>query len=180
MTKAFKPNPTDASLFSAIFNRIPAGGGAVTITPDEYKAFGNLAGALNWAVQPDLPPAADGRLQYDEPTHAIMGAIDWGQSLRGFPAQMRYINALRFVAEKSGPVTLNLAEFQSPPTTYQCALSKTAGDLTGAREGNQPDASMVVAAGEAYFFNFRAWSRDIGRSATFEVQTVVVEGAWPA
>lgn len=128
---------------------------------------------------PPLPPP-DGRLQYDEPTQVQTASIEWAQSLRGFPAQMRFINALRFVAQKDGVVRLNLAEYQSPATTYQCALSKTAGDLTGAREGNQPDASLQVTAGEPYYLNFRAWSRDIGRTATFEVQTVVVEGAWPA
>jgi len=133
-------------------------------------------------VAPPAPPApepVDPRLDYPEPTQVYPSSILWGQSLRDYMAQMRYINALKFVAQKTGLVTLHLAEFRSPPTTYQCALSKTAGDLAGANEGNQPQASILVTAGETYFFNFRAWSRDIGRTATFEVQSVVVEGSWP-
>ncbi len=119
-------------------------------------------------------------LQYNEPTTFLgTSAIGWGESLRGFNAQMRYINVLKFVAQKDGAVTLHLAEYGSPATTYQFKLSQSAGDLSGASEGNYPQSSINVAVGQTYYANFRAWSRDIGPTATHEVQGVVVEGSWP-
>ena len=54
--KCFYPNPADAELFSRIYFRIPPGGGPVTIDAAEWVAFGNLAGALNWATAPDTTP----------------------------------------------------------------------------------------------------------------------------
>ena len=127
---------------------------------------------------PATQPPALGRFIYPEPTQVIVADIAWGQSLRGFQADMTKITALKFVAQKSGLVTLGVAEYGSPPTNYQSAISATAGDLAGMSQGNQTSSSMNVVAGETYYFNFRAWSGDIGPSATYPVQGVVVEGAW--
>ncbi len=141
---------------------------------------GKTLAELHEAVLPagGTPPTE--QFTYPEPTQVAPASIPWGGSVRGYQADMTKITAMSFVAQQTGTVSLGVAEYGSPPTGYQSTISMTAGDMSGPSfsAGNQTYSSLPVSKGSTYYFNFRAWSGDIGPTATYPVQGVVVEGAW--
>lgn len=109
----------------------------------------------------------------------VPGALVWGNNTRGYPLQTDYINALPFVAEKSGLVNITHSEFLDPQLCCQCALSEIRGDLTNRSEGISTTSELMVQAGKTYWYNCRAWSSDIGPSAKYAVQRRALDVSWP-
>lgn len=107
-------------VMSNVMGRIQQGQ-VFALTPQEYVALGDLAGALNyWAAQvPEYPVDVQAE---------IMGG-DYSRKL--FQGATDVVTAFPFRAPAAGYVYMSAAEYAGDPWLRKVSISTTAGDMDG-------------------------------------------------
>ena len=121
------------------------------LTPQEYVALSDLAGALNyWRAQvPETPVDVQ----------PVIAAGDFARKL--FAGSPDIVTAFPFHAPAAGYVYMSAAEFQGDPWLRRVSISTIAGDMDGpvASQGKQATVSFTVGvefpAGALLFCNHR-------------------------
>ena len=122
-------------VMSNVMGRLQAGS-VFALTPQEFTALSDLAGALNyWAAQTP---------EYPVDTQPEIAIGDY--SRKTFAASAEIVTAFPFRAPSAGYVYMSAAEYGGQPWLRKLSISATAGDMDGpvTAQGKETMAGFTV------------------------------------